>query len=195
MKLPRAFYCRDTLTVTRELLGKHLVHDSDEGKTTGKIVEVEAYMGPGDAAAHSYKGIRSSRTRIQYGPGGYAYIFLIYGMYYCFNIVTSVQDRPEVVLVRALEPVDGIDLMKKRRRTDKTINLCNGPGKLCTAMGITARHYGADLCGDELYLTTGEDVEDAAVEATPRINIDYAGEAKHYLWRYVIKGSKFVSKP
>ncbi|MEW6183014.1 MAG: DNA-3-methyladenine glycosylase [Bacillota bacterium] len=195
MKLPREFYCRDTLTVARELLGMHLVHDSVEGRTTGKIVEVEAYKGPGDAAAHSYRGIRSSRTRIQYGPGGYAYIFIIYGMYYCFNIVASVEERPEVVLVRALEPVEGIDLMKERRKTERIVNLCNGPGKLCAAMGITAGHYGADLCGAELYLTTGEDVDDAAVEATTRINIDYAGEARNYPWRYIIKGSRFVSKP
>ncbi len=128
-----------------------------EGVTKGKIVEVEAYMGAEDKAAHSYKNLCSKRTKIQYGEGGYAYVYLIYGMYICMNVVTNLKDIPEVLLIRALEPVDGIELMKKRRKNAAIKNLCNGPEKLSQAMGITKDSYGEDLCGDTLYL------EDAAL--------------------------------
>lgn len=194
MKLERKFYERDTLTVARELLGKHLVHVMPEGITVGRIVETEAYIGPGDAAAHTYKGLRSSRTEVAYGPGGHAYVFVIYGMYHCFNIVTSTVEKPEMVLIRALEPVEGILLMKTRRGTEKERNLCSGPGKLCKAMGITRTDIGMDMCGDVLYLMEQPDIPGEEVEATPRINIDYAGEAIVYPWRFIIKGNPYVSK-
>ena len=151
-KLRREFYNRDTITVAKDLLGKCLVHASDEGKTIGKIVEVEAYIGPDDVASHAYKGLYSKRTQVQFGPGGYAYIYLIYGMYYCFNVVTNFPNHPEVVLIRALEPVVGLELMEKRIGTNKLAGLCNGPGKLCKSMGIIKKHYGTDLCGDCLYI-------------------------------------------
>jgi DNA-3-methyladenine glycosylase len=109
------------------------------------------------------------------------------------NIVANSTDQPEVVLLRALEPLEGIDLMKKRRKTEKLYNLCSGPGKLCTAMGINKTHYGMDLCGDQLYLEIPEHSEPLEVIASKRINIDYAGEAKEYLWRYTIKDNKFLS--
>jgi len=195
MKLSREFYERDTLLVARELLGKHLVRRTHEGVTIGKIVEVEAYIGPGDAAAHTFRGIRSKRTEVAYGPGGFAYVYLIYGMYHCFNVVTNVAERPEVVLIRALEPVDGLELMMKRRKTDKVMNLCSGPGKLCVAMDIAKKDNGTDLCGDSLYITHGSEVTEKDIAATPRINIDYAGEAKDYPWRFIIKGNKYVSRP
>ena len=137
MKLSREFYERDTLLVARELLGKHLVRNTPEGMTIGKIVETEAYIGPDDAAAHTFRSLRSKRTEVAFGPGGFAYVYLIYGMYHCFNIVANVAEKPEVVLIRALEPVDGLELMMKRRKTDKIKNLCSGPGKLCVAMDIT----------------------------------------------------------
>lgn len=194
MKLSREFYERDTLLVARELLGKYLVRKTHEGITTGKIVEVEAYIGPGDAAAHTYKGLRSKRTEIAFGPGGFAYVYLIYGMYHCFNVVTNVAEKPEVVLIRALEPVDGLELMMKRRKTSKVTNLCSGPGKLCVAMDITKRDNGMDLCGDSLYITYGSEVMEKDIAATPRINIDYAGEAKNYPWRFIIKDNKYVSR-
>ncbi|MDF2588758.1 MAG: 3-methyladenine glycosylase [Anaerocolumna sp.] len=192
MKLQRSFYQKNAIEVAKELLGKVIVHESSEGITKGKIVEVEAYMGPMDAAAHSYK-VKSTRTNVQYGEGGYAYVYLIYGMYYCMNIVANTPDVPEVVLLRALEPVEGIDLMKQRRKTDKMSNLCSGPGKLCQALGIDKTNYGMDLCGDELYLEYPKEKEDIEIEASKRINIDYAGEAKDYLWRFTIKGNKFLS--
>ncbi|MCX7842569.1 MAG: DNA-3-methyladenine glycosylase [Clostridia bacterium] len=194
MKLKREFYERNTLIVAKDLLGKHLVRVSDEGTTVGKIVEVEAYIGPDDAAAHSCRGLRSSRTEVMYGPGGFAYVYLIYGMYHCFNIVTNTSEKPEAVLIRALEPVEGLELMKIRRKTDALKKLCSGPGKLCAAMGINREQNGLDLCGDVLYLAEGDRIDEKDIAATPRINIDYAGEAKDYLWRFIIRDNKFVSK-
>ncbi len=192
MKLSRDFYQRSAVEVAKDLLGCSLVHESEEGITKGRIVEVEAYMGNQDPAAHSYNN-RSARTEIQYGEGGFAYIYLIYGMYYCMNIVTNSIDQPEVVLLRALEPLEGIELMKLRRKTDKIRNLCSGPGKLCIAMGVNKTHYGMDLCGEQLYLETPDQKDKLETEASKRINIDYAGEAKDYLWRYTIKDSKYLS--
>ena len=193
-KLTREFYERDVLTVAPELVGKYLVHKAEEGTTIGKIVEVEAYMGASDAASHAYRNKRTPRTEIQFGPGGFAYIYLIYGMYYCLNVVTNKIGVPQVVLIRALDPTEGIALMKKRSACDVRQNLCNGPGKLCRAMGITKRHYGMDLCGEELCLVEGEPPEDTHITTTPRINIDYAGEAMNYPWRYIISGNQCVSK-
>lgn len=192
--LPREFYLRDANTAAPELLGKLLVHRSPEGTTSGIIVEVESYVGPEDQGAHSYQNRRTPRTEVQFGPGGYAYIYAIYGMYVCFNVVVNQRERPEVVLVRALEPVDGIELMKQRRNTECRIDLCNGPGKLCRSMGITKAQYGYDLCGSELYLEPLREVEQGEIMVSPRINIDYAGACADYLWRYFLKNSPYVSK-
>jgi len=194
MKLQREFYERDTITVARNLLGKYLVHEIDEGTLIGKIVETEAYIGPDDAAAHTCNGLRSSRTEVIFGAGGYAYVYMIYGMYYCFNIVSNVKEKPEAVLIRALEPVEGIEIMKKHRKLDKLKNLCNGPGKLCSAMSITKKENSVDLCGESLYLLDKSNVSDEDILSTPRINVDYAGEAKDYPWRFIIKDNKFISK-
>lgn len=191
--LPRTFYLRDANTVAPELLGKLLVHRSPEGVTAGIIVEVESYIGSCDKGAHSYLNKRTARTEIQFGQGGYAYIYTIYGLHACFNIVTNHADSPEVVLVRALEPVTGIDLMRQRRHTDKPGALCNGPGKLCQAMAITKALYGCDLCGTELYIEPFQRVEPDRIMVSPRINIDYAEECTEYLWRYFIAGNPYVS--
>lgn len=192
MKLNREFYMRSGLDVARGLVGKVLVHRTPEGVAKGVIVEVEAYLGAADAAAHSYRGPRNGRTAVQYGPGGFAYVYTIYGMHTCMNVVANLPECPEAVLIRALEPVEGIELMKRRRNKLSVQELCNGPGRLCQAMGITKAHYGLDLCGDELYL---EDPggEGPAIDATPRINVDYAGEAAGYPWRFVLRGSPFLS--
>jgi DNA-3-methyladenine glycosylase len=192
--LPREFYLRDTLVIARELLGKTLVH----GETSGVIVETEAYMGPADAAAHSSGGKRTPRTEIMYGEGGYAYVYLIYGLYCCLNVVTSGIDRPECVLIRALEPVSGLAVMRARRGGGPEGELCRGPGRLCRALAIDRSCLGADLCSTEnpsgLYITEGIRVADGGVEATPRIGVDYAGEARFYPWRFIIKGNRFVSR-
>jgi DNA-3-methyladenine glycosylase len=192
-KLPRDFFERDTIIVAQELLGKLLVHESTDGKTVGKIVEVEAYIGPDDKGSHAFKGLRSSRTEIQFGPGGYAYIYLIYGVYHCFNIVTNRENYPEVVLVRALEPVEGMGIMTKRRHETNLENLCRGPGKLCQAMDISKKHYGMDLCGDIMYVLD-EGSPNINIESSTRINIDYAAEYKIKPWRFFIQGNHFVSK-
>ena len=191
MKCCREFYLKSGLEVARDLIGKKLVHNSAEGLTSGIIVETEAYMGAIDAAAHSYKGL-TDRTKIQFGVGGYAYVYLIYGMYTCMNVVVNVENIPECVLIRALQPIEGIELMKIRRKKNNLRDLCSGPGKLTQAMGITKNHYGIDLCGEEIFI---EEVENFTpdITATKRINIDYAGDAANYLWRFILTDNKFLS--
>ena len=142
-KLTREFYTRDSLTVARELLGKVLVHRLDGETLAGRIVEAEAYQGPEDRAAHSYGGRRTARTEVMFGPGGFAYVYLIYGMHSCMNVVASTQGRPQAVLLRAVEPAP---LWGSLRRE------ASGPGKLCQALAITRDCYGLDLCGETLYL-------------------------------------------
>ena len=191
-KLDRSFYARNACDVAHDLIGKILVHDSEIGRTSGIIVEAEAYRGPEDKAAHSYAGKRTPRTEIMYHEAGLAYVYLIYGMYYCFNVTASIPSKHEAVLIRALEPSDGIPIMIQRRGISDARNLCNGPGKLCQAMGIIKRHNGIDLCGDELYITEGKN--DFRVMTSERVNIDYAEEYRNVLWRYFAEGNKFVSK-
>jgi DNA-3-methyladenine glycosylase len=199
-KLPREFYKRPALDAAKDILGKILVHESSEGVTAGRIVEVEAYIGPEDRASHAYNNLRTTRTEIQFGEGGFAYIYLIYGMYYCFNIVTGEINSPEVIFIRAIEPLKGLDLMFKRRGWEKDSgkklnSLCDGPGKLCTAMGITKDLSGSDLSGGPIYVTEDDSTinSDFEIVATPRINIDYAGADKHLLWRFIIANSDYIS--
>ena len=193
-KLERSFYERETLDIARDLLGKYMIHDTSDGRTSGKIVEVEAYVGSKDAASHAYRDKYTNRTKVMFGPGGHAYVYLIYGIYYCMNVVTNKENYPEAVLIRAIEPIDGIDLMKKRRGTDNLLNLCSGPGKLCAAMEISKVQNGIDLCGETLYLLSGETISPECIVTTPRINIDYAKEARNYPWRFIILDNPFVSK-
>lgn len=190
--MKREFYLRSALEVARDLIGKQLVHVTPEGITKGIIVETEAYLGKIDPAAHSYKAPPTGRTAVQYGPGGYAYVYTIYGLHCCMNVVTNLPQVPEVVLLRALEPTGGIFLMASRRGTTDLHSLCSGPGKLTQAMGITKADYGTDLLGDTLYIEdTG--VSPPEISATPRINIDYAGDAAAYPWRFTWKDSPFLS--
>ena len=190
MKLPREFYLRDGLTVARELIGKKLVTNLRGEVTSGIIVETEAYMGKRDAAAHSYRG-KTERTKIFFGAGGFVYVYLIYGMHLCTNVVANVENVPEAVLIRALEPTDGVELMKRRRGKQNLRELCSGPGKVSQALGVTKNFYGADLCGEEIFIETTD--FQAEVAATKRINVDYAGEAADYPWRFVAAGNKFLS--
>ncbi len=193
MKLKRDFYLCDGVELSEKLLGKILVRNKNGLITKGKIVETEAYMGKTDKAAHSYGTKGKQRCAAQYGSGGFAYVYLIYGMYSCFNVVANAPGIPEVSLIRALEPLEGIDIMAERRGTDKVKGLCDGPGKLCMAMDIDRGLYGADLCGDELYIEDGG-FGGFEIEKSKRINIDYAEEAAEFLWRFTIKGNKFVSR-
>jgi DNA-3-methyladenine glycosylase len=197
--LERSFYVQDAVTVARLLLGKKLVHHSEEGTTSGIIVETEAYAGQEDAACHSYlrKGPgQTHRTNIMFAEGGFSYVYLIYGMYHCFNVVVNTADRAEAVLIRAIEPLEGIPLMEQRRQLkDKNPSkkLCNGPGKLCIAMNINRFHYGLDLCQKPLFITEGKTVAPESIQATPRINVDYAGPASSWPYRFVLSGSPFLS--
>lgn len=193
MKLKREFYEQDTLTVAQQLLGKVLVRKSEEGETRGIIVETEAYLGERDKAAHSYKAKKDGRVNIQYSRGGFAYVYLIYGMYCCMNVVTQVEGVAECVLIRALEPCGGIEIMNSRRKTDKLKNLCSGPGKLCMAMAIDRSLYGADLLGEQLYIQDAPPVPKEDIVKSKRINIDYAEEAKDFPYRFTIKDNPFVS--
>ncbi|GAB7389306.1 DNA-3-methyladenine glycosylase [Bacillaceae bacterium] len=203
----KSFFAQPTLTLAKRLLGMELVHEAPEGTAAGRIVEVEAYLGPEDKAAHSYGGRLTERTKVMYGPPGHAYLFHIYGMHICFNVVSGPVGKPEAILVRALEPTQGIPLMAARRRIavlqekDGRLKLrqrkllTNGPGKLCQALGLTMEHYGCDLTVPPVYLRkTGEPLPDEAIASGPRINIDYAEEAREYPWRFWIKGNPFVSK-
>jgi DNA-3-methyladenine glycosylase len=192
LKISRTFYQQPTLAVARELLGKYLVRKHPDGKTVGRIVETEAYIGPKDLACHASRG-RTARTEIMFGLAGYAYVYFIYGVYYCLNIVTETVDHPSAVLIRALEPVEGIELMKKRRRTEELRNLASGPGKLCQAFAIDKALNGVDVCRSIMYV---EDRGDPTpkILATPRIGVDYAGKWKDKRWRFLIRGNEFVSK-
>lgn len=194
-RLPREFYTRlDVLTVARELLGRRLVVPARGGRrVAGRIVETEAYRGPEDRASHAYGGRRTRRTETMYGIGGTAYVYFVYGMYHQFNVVTAPDEVPHAVLVRALEPLEGLPLMRRRRGT-KDHGLTSGPGKLCIALGIDRRLDAADLLGDRVFLEEGEAVPDAAVAAGPRIGIDYAGAWARRPWRFWIDGSPFVSR-
>ena len=195
-KLPREFYTRSSvLTVAQELLGKLLVVPTHTGaKTSGIIVETEAYRGPKDRASHAYGGRRTKRTETMYGIGGTAYVYFVYGMYNQFNVVTNVNDIPHAVLVRALEPLDGIELMRERRPGQSDRNLTSGPGKLCIALGIDRSLDRADLLGNEIWIEEGKGVSRSHIAAGPRIGIDYAEEWIARPWRFWIKNNPFVSR-
>lgn len=199
-KLDREFYNRDTVLVAKELLGKIIVREIDGQKLSARIVEAEAYMGITDKAAHSYGGRRTSRVEVMYGKPGFSYVFIIYGMYYCFNTVTREEGTPQAVLIRAVEPIEGIDFMAQNRlkksykQLTKTQmkNLTNGPGKLCGALLIDKSLNGEDLCGNKLYIEEGEN-EKFNIVSAKRVGIDYAEEAKDYPWRFYIEDNKYVS--
>ncbi len=196
MILTRTFYERDALTVAKELLGKLFVHETAEGTTAGRIVETEAYKGPEDKASHAYDNRRTKRTETQFGPKGHAYIYLIYGMYYCFNVTVGEKaGKPEAVLLRALEPVEGIELMKQRRPVAKgvLVNLTNGPSRLCMAMGITKKQNDHDVTLPPLHIDDANSVPAKGIVYSSRIGVDYADEWKHQPWRFCIKNNAYVS--
>jgi DNA-3-methyladenine glycosylase len=180
-KLSRDFYNRDTVTVARALLGKHLVHVSRGVRRVGRIVEVEAYLGEHDLAAHSSRGL-TPRTRIMFGPPGHAYVYLIYGMHFCMNVVTEREGHASAVLLRAIEPV-----LNVHGRTQ-------GPALLCRAMDVDKRLNGHDLLSDNLYLAEPPAEEHVRIVAAPRIGVDYAGHWARRLLRFYVRGNLFVSR-
>jgi DNA-3-methyladenine glycosylase len=191
-QLPRSFYERPTVSVAQSLLGKSLVHRTREGRIVGRIVETEAYVGQEDLACHASKG-KTLRNEVMFGAAGFAYVYLIYGMYHCLNLVTERVGYPAAVLIRAVEPVHGIHVMRKRRGIDKDTWLTNGPGKLCEAFGIDRGLNGTDLCGNLLFVEDGV-AGSVEITASRRVGVDYAGIWKDRLWRFFIKNNAYVSK-
>ena len=181
-KLKREFYDRDTVTVAKELLGKYLIHISHGVKQIGRIVEVEAYLGPHDLAAHSSKGL-TNRTKVMFGPPGHAYVYLIYGMYYCVNVVTEKEGHASAVLLRGIEPIQHIE-----GRTQ-------GPGLLCKAMHIDKRLHGHDLTSEDFYIAESNSTPRFTIVKKPRVGVDYAKHWAKRLLRFYIKDNTFVSKP
>jgi DNA-3-methyladenine glycosylase len=196
-KLPREFYAQPVLTVARQCIGKILVHRTTDGEAAGRIVEAEAYRGPLDLAAHSRRGLHTKRTTAMFGPPGHAYVYLLYGISWAMNIVVAPTGSPHAVLIRALEPVRGVELMTQRRGKPATSReLSNGPGKLTNALAITGADYGRDLCGDELFLEeTDAEIPRGKIGRSPRINVDYAGKWAALPWRFYERGNRYVSVP
>jgi DNA-3-methyladenine glycosylase len=185
--LERSFYARPTVEVARGLLGMVLVH----GPTAGVIVETEAYLGGDDLAAHSARGI-TDRTRVIFGPPGHAYVYFIYGMYECLNLVAEPAGKPGCVLIRALEPVAGLDLMRQRRPAARRLeDLASGPGRLTLALGITRAHNGADVTRGSLVAREPAERRAVEIQATPRVGITQCAD---WPLRFVVKGSRFASK-
>jgi DNA-3-methyladenine glycosylase len=196
MKLSSNFYKRkDTLLIARELLGKLLVVPSPSGRrVSGIIVETEAYLGEIDKGAHSYGGRRTARNEVTYAEGGTVYVFFIYGMYYQLNFVAGPADHPHVCLIRAVEPVEGIETMRERRGNMPDRNLTSGPGKLCIAFDIDRSLNGEDLLGDRIWVEHHKNCSDDEVSTGKRIGIDYAEEFAEMPWRFWVKDNPFVSK-
>ena len=180
-KLPRSFYHRDTITVAHELLGKYLIHREGSIERIGKIVEVEAYLGPHDLAAHSAKGL-TPRTKVMFGPPGHSYVYLIYGIYHCMNVVTEEEGHASAVLLRALEPIKNIE--------DRT----QGPGLLCRAMHIDKKLHGHDLLSDNFYVADPKIKSKFKIIERPRIGVDYSGEWAKKLLRFYIQDNPYISK-
>ena len=196
-RITREFYTRpNVLTVARDLLGTRLVVPTPEGdRVSGLIVETEAYRAPLDRASHAYGGRRTRRTETMYSVGGTAYVYFVYGMYHQFNVVTGAEDVAHAVLVRALEPVEGVELMRVRRPGRADQKLTSGPGTLCLALGIDRSHDKADLLGDRVWLEEGPArIAPAAIASGPRIGIDYAGEWAAKPWRFWLRDNRFVSR-
>lgn len=195
------FFLQETDVLAKALLQLLLVHETPQGVLAGRIVETEMYRGTQDKGAHSYSGRPTKRTSVMFGPPGHAYVYFIYGMYYCLNLVTAPEGIPEAILIRALEPFAGVDLMLSRggqgpsSTARQVARLAAGPGKLCRAMGVTKKEYGLPLWESPLYLAKPENpIAPFHIAQGPRINIGYAEEAKDYPWRFWVDGNPSVSR-
>ncbi len=186
-RLPHEFYARPTLEVARNLLGQRLVRVLDGRRLAGRIVETEAYIGEDDLASHASRG-RTPRTDPMFGPPGYAYVYFIYGMYYCLNVVTEPEGVPAAVLVRAIEPLEGMEVMRQRRPGQPDADLANGPGKLCQALAIDLRLNRSDMvAGSALFIESDDPVDPAWVLQTPRVGVRGDRLALERPWRFVVK--------
>ncbi len=193
MKLRRPFYERPTLEVAEDLIGKVLVRRFGAARASGVIVETEAYIGQDDLACHASKG-RTPRTEIMFGPPGRSYVYLIYGFYHCLNAVTEAEGFPAAVLIRAIEPVEGVDLMRGNRpRALKISDMGSGPGKLCQALGVDRGMNGISLSGTTLWIED-RSLDPGTVASSPRIGVDYAGDYRDKPWRFFVEGNPHVSR-
>ena len=193
MKLLRPFYQRPTLEVAEDLIGKVLVRRFGTARASGVIVETEAYIGQDDLACHASKG-RTPRTEIMFGPPGRSYVYLIYGFYHCLNAVTEAEGFPAAVLIRAIEPVEGVDLMRRNRpRASKISDMGSGPGKLCQALGVDRGMNGISLSGTTLWIED-RSLDPGTVASSPRIGVDYAGDYRDRPWRFFVEGNPHVSR-
>jgi DNA-3-methyladenine glycosylase len=195
-KLPLSFYRKKNVcSVAKALLGKVLITTFEGKFTAGRIVETEAYNGIVDKASHAWNGRRTDRTEIMYAPGGVSYVYLCYGIHHLFNVVTNVTDIPHAVLIRALEPLAGIEHMLERtRKTRPQDGVTRGPGNLTKALGIRTQHSGLSLLDDELCIADDAfTLKPSQVLATPRIGVEYAGEDAALPYRFIVKGSNWIS--
>lgn len=194
--LPLEFYQRDTTKVAKELLGKVLVHLTPKGeRVSGRIVETEAYLGVQDRACHTFGGRKTERTKTMFLDGGHAYVYLIYGMHNCLNAVTRREGDPEAVLIRAIEPLEGIEIMKKRRpQAKRLIELTSGPGRLCSALAIDRSCNSLLLDRGSLFIEDAPRLAPSRIVESARIGVDYAGEAAQWPLRFSEKDHLFVSK-
>ncbi len=194
--LSRDFFARDTLLVARDLLGQVLVRVLDSERLSGRIVEVEAYIGEDDLASHARFG-RTPRNEAMYGPPGHAYVYQIYGLHHCLNIVTGPEGFPAAVLIRALEPLEGLERMQKRRGVANPALLTSGPARLCQAMGIDRRMDKADMCAPDavLFVEAGTPVPDEQVATGPRVGVQGDLRPRTVPWRFYVQGHPCVSRP
>jgi len=196
--LPRSFFRRDADALARDLIGRVLVRELDGERLVLRIVETEAYLGAGDRASHAFAGRRTERVRAMYLDGGHAYVFFVYGMHHCLNVVAREAGVPQAVLLRAGAAVEGVERMaalRGLRRAPRPGELAGGPGRLCRALAIDRSFDGADLRAGDLWLGPGTPVADAEVVVGPRVGIDYAGEAAAWPLRFSVRGCREVSRP
>src|SRR5436309_8397748 len=194
-KLPREFYLQDTVTVARALLGCVLWRRLGREQLAARIVECEAYLGANDSASHARRGLRSARNESMYLEGGHAYVYFTYGMHWCLNVVTQEADTAEAVLLRAAQPLRGLESMRKRRpKAKRDFDLLNGPGKLCSALDIDRRLDGEALDGDRLFITARDsNIDESEIAVSARVGVEGAVEAAHWPLRFYFRGNRFVS--
>jgi DNA-3-methyladenine glycosylase len=194
-RLSRDFFARDTLTVARGLLGQRLVRVLDGQRLSGRVVEAEAYVGEEDQACHARCG-RTKRNAPMYGPPGHAYVYFVYGMHYCFNVVTGREGYPAAVLIRALEPLEGIGEMRARRHSRPDAPLTSGPARMCQALDVDQRFNGADLCAPDafLFLEEGAPIPEESIATGPRIGVRGDEVAVTVPWRFYVRGNRYVSR-
>lgn len=195
MKLDQSFYRMEALQMAPLLLGKRLVHICGGQRISGRIVETEAYAGVTDKACHAYGGRRTSRTETLYRIGGTSYVYFVYGCHFLFNVVAAGENNPQAVLIRALEPLEGISHMRMRRGEKMPYELlCAGPGRLCSALAITGEQNGLALWGEELFLEEGDPPAEIKITAGPRVGVEYAGQDATLPYRFALAGSRCISR-